>query len=85
MHVGWYQVAFEREVSGEIHATAIGEMPLILVRAGNYHRAFDAICPHRGAHLGFGGNLNGEVILCPFHGHEIGLGQPSPEGYCIRS
>jgi phenylpropionate dioxygenase-like ring-hydroxylating dioxygenase large terminal subunit len=84
MYVGWYQVAFEREVSGDIHVTAIGELPLIIVRAGNDYRTFDAICPHRGAHLGFGGELREQVIVCPFHGHEIGLGHPSPEGYCIR-
>jgi 3-ketosteroid 9alpha-monooxygenase subunit A len=84
MYFGWYQIAYERELSAEIHATAIGNVPLILVRQGNAYRTFDAICPHRGAHLGFGGSLKDDVIVCPFHGHEIGLGRSSPEGYCIR-
>jgi 3-ketosteroid 9alpha-monooxygenase subunit A len=85
MYVGWYQITFERELAADINATAIGNMPLILVRFEDKYRTFDAICPHRGAHLGFGGILkDSEVIICPFHGHEIGLGHPSSEDYCVR-
>lgn len=28
----------------------------------------DAYCEHLGAHLGFGGHVQGEVLQCPFHG-----------------
>ena len=28
----------------------------------------DAYCEHLGAHLGYGGHVEGEVIQCPFHG-----------------
>ena len=28
----------------------------------------DAYCEHLGAHLGYGGHVEGEVIECPFHG-----------------
>ena len=28
----------------------------------------DAYCEHLGAHLGFGGHVEGEVLQCPFHG-----------------
>jgi phenylpropionate dioxygenase-like ring-hydroxylating dioxygenase large terminal subunit len=31
-------------------------------------RVFDAHCPHLGAHLGHGGRVCGEGIVCPFHG-----------------
>ena len=27
----------------------------------------DAYCPHLGAHLGFGGKVEGDCIKCPFH------------------
>jgi 3-ketosteroid 9alpha-monooxygenase subunit A len=84
MYLGWYQVAFERELSSDIQPTSIGELSLIIVRTAQGYRTFDSTCPHRGAHLGFGGELIGEVIKCPFHGHEIGLGRPSSEGFCIR-
>ena len=28
----------------------------------------DAICQHLGAHLGYGGQVDGDCIICPFHG-----------------
>jgi 3-ketosteroid 9alpha-monooxygenase subunit A len=28
----------------------------------------DAFCPHLGAHLGYGGRLEDDVLVCPFHG-----------------
>jgi phenylpropionate dioxygenase-like ring-hydroxylating dioxygenase large terminal subunit len=28
----------------------------------------DAYCEHLGAHLGFGGHVEGDVIECAFHG-----------------
>jgi 3-ketosteroid 9alpha-monooxygenase subunit A len=40
--------------------------------------ALDAYCPHLGAHLGYGGTVNGGFITCPFHGW-----QWAPDGTCI--
>lgn len=74
MEAGWYQAAFERELSGELTAADLGPVPLVLVRAGERIRAFDAACPHRGAHLAHGGKLDGAAIVCPFHGKRIQLG-----------
>jgi 3-ketosteroid 9alpha-monooxygenase subunit A len=34
-------------------------------------RVFDAHCPHLGAHLGVGGRVCGEGIVCPFHGWRL--------------
>jgi 3-ketosteroid 9alpha-monooxygenase subunit A len=31
-------------------------------------RVFDAHCPHLGAHLGVGGRVCGDGLVCPFHG-----------------
>lgn len=84
MYTGWHQVAFERELSPDITPTSVGQVPLILVKTPNGIRAFDAICPHRGAHLAFGGRLEGEVVVCPFHGRHIGLGDCSREDYKVR-
>src|SRR5436305_8789245 len=75
MYRGWYKVAFDRELGGDITAARIGELPLILVRTRDGGvRAFDAACPHRGAHLAHGGKLDGDVIVCPFHGNRVRLG-----------
>ena len=30
--------------------------------------ALDAYCAHMGAHLGHGGRVSGETVVCPFHG-----------------
>src|SRR5690349_18065891 len=69
---GWYQVAFERDLQRELTPASLGATRLLLVR-GEGVRAFDATCPHRGAHLGFGGRLEGDAVRCPFHGYRIGL------------
>ena len=38
----------------------------------------DAYCPHLGAHLAYGGKVDGECIDCPFHGWRF-----NREGKCI--
>jgi 3-ketosteroid 9alpha-monooxygenase subunit A len=74
MYGGWHQVAFSRDLEGDVTPAAIGTRRLMLVRRGGTLAAFDATCPHRGAHLGHGGRLEGDVVVCPFHGHRITLG-----------
>jgi 3-ketosteroid 9alpha-monooxygenase subunit A len=83
-YTGWCQVAFERDLTNDLTAASVGTSQLVLVRAPNGIRAFDAVCPHRGTHLAFGGRLDGEAILCPFHGYRIGLGQLSDKGFRVR-
>ena len=83
---GWYQLAFERDLSPPISPLSFGGRPLMAVgspASGNV-RVFDAVCPHRGADLGHGGRLAGDCVVCPFHAHLIGLGAPSRDGFCAR-
>lgn len=75
MDRGWCQVAYEHELNTQLTPVAVGSAPLVLARTPEGIRAFDAACPHRGAHLGYGGRLDGEAIVCPFHGKRIGLGE----------
>jgi nitrite reductase/ring-hydroxylating ferredoxin subunit len=82
MRSGWYQVAFERELKDGVNPIAI-ERPLVAVRGGGRVRVFDAVCPHRGAHLGHGGIVEGEAIVCPFHARRIGMGTSAPFAYCV--
>jgi 3-ketosteroid 9alpha-monooxygenase subunit A len=84
MYGGWHQIAFTRELEREITPAVIGDRRLILVRRGAALQAFDATCPHRGAHLGYGGRLDGDIVVCPFHGHRIGLGA-GPDHLCVQS
>ena len=84
MYRGWYHVAFERDLSDELTAATIGELRLVIVRTAEGINAFDATCPHRGAHLAFGGRLDGGALICPFHGRRINLGYDAKADYCIR-
>ena len=67
---GWFQVAY----SHELPAKAVKPLhyfgkDLVLFRAEDgIPHVFDAHCPHLGAHLGYGGKVQGETIQCPFHG-----------------
>lgn len=81
---GWYLVAYERELEKEITPSYIGNVRLVLVRTTEGIKAYNADCPHRGAHLGYGGVLKEDNIVCPFHGYRIGLGKTSSHGFDIR-
>jgi 3-ketosteroid 9alpha-monooxygenase subunit A len=74
MYRGWCQAAYEHELDAPLTPVAVGSIPLVLARTPEGIRVFDAACPHRGAHLGYGGRLDGDAIVCPFHGKRIGLG-----------
>jgi len=83
---GWFQVAFESDIQQPVTPLRFAGRSLMAVNdpgAGSL-RVFDAICPHRGAHLGYGGRLAGEAVVCPFHSYRIGLGTDSPDGFCVR-
>jgi 3-ketosteroid 9alpha-monooxygenase subunit A len=77
-------VAFESELAGDLTPVSIGDVPLVLAAGEDGVRAFDAICPHRGAHLGYGGRLEGEEIVCPFHGKRIKLGRVPETPYWVQ-
>ena len=78
MYAGWHQVAFRREIEAPLTAVSIGAQRLMLVDDGGPLRAYDATCPHRGAHLAHGGTLDAAVVVCPFHGRRIALGEAGP-------
>jgi 3-ketosteroid 9alpha-monooxygenase subunit A len=84
MYRGWYQVALSREITGDVTPAMIGDLPLVLVRTERGVTAYDAVCPHRGAHLGYGGELDDDAITCPFHGHRITLGCHTNRRFSVR-
>ena len=81
---GWYQIAFEHELTRDVTPVAVGERRLVVVRTQSGLRVADAVCPHRGAHLGFGGSYANGAIICPFHGLRIGLGEPMEHELCVH-
>jgi phenylpropionate dioxygenase-like ring-hydroxylating dioxygenase large terminal subunit len=70
---GWFAVAWSSHLSaGTVVAHRAFGRDLVLWRDGagvaNVH---DAFCPHLGAHLGHGGRVEGEELVCPFHGWQF--------------
>jgi 3-ketosteroid 9alpha-monooxygenase subunit A len=67
---GWFSVASAANLGpGQVKALQYLDRDLVLFRdEAGIARVFDAHCPHLGAHLGVGGRVCGDGIVCPFHG-----------------
>lgn len=67
---GWFQIAYsdELEVGKAEPLHYFGHDYVLFRGADGQARVFDAFCPHLGAHLGYGGKVEGDSIRCPFHG-----------------
>ncbi|MET9202358.1 Rieske 2Fe-2S domain-containing protein [Gordonia sp. NPDC003585] len=73
MHpTGWFQVAWSSEItSRDVHKMKYFGREMVAWRAASGNLSvFDAYCEHLGAHLGYGGHVEGENLVCPFHGWE---------------
>jgi nitrite reductase/ring-hydroxylating ferredoxin subunit len=85
---GWYQVAFPGDLTpGEVTAVEYWNRELVLWRdlSGTFHLQ-DAFCPHLGAHLAYGGSVDGDLLTCPFHGWKFdGQGACSNIPYSQRT
>lgn len=67
---GWFQVGWSQGFPpGTARALRYFGHDLVAYRAedGVLH-VLDAHCRHLGAHLGYGGKVKGDCIVCPFHG-----------------
>ncbi|GAA4971201.1 Rieske 2Fe-2S domain-containing protein [Pseudonocardia tropica] len=79
---GWCLLAFESELRDTLTPSTAGNIRVVIVRHAGEVRVVDGDCPHRGAHLAHG-RLERDRIVCPFHGHRIGLGDTGDEpGSC---
>jgi 3-ketosteroid 9alpha-monooxygenase subunit A len=70
MPFGWFQVAWPDEFApGDAVARYYFDRHLVLWRDGDGDaHLMDAFCPHLGTHLGHGGTVEGDRIVCPLHG-----------------
>jgi len=66
---GWFQVAYADELQpGQVLPLSYFGRELVAFRGGDGKvSVLDAFCPHLGAHLGYGGKVQGDSIVCPFH------------------
>ncbi|WP_080426167.1 Rieske 2Fe-2S domain-containing protein [Burkholderia ubonensis] len=77
---GWFAVCFSRELKpGNVRIVPFmgHELVVYRVQSGGAH-AVSPYCPHLGAHLGHGGRVDGEHLVCPFHGLSF-----APDGKCV--
>ena len=80
MHTGWYQLAYERDLKPGLNALRLAGRHLMVVYREGEAEVYDGSCPHRGYLLGVAGDLQGDRVICPFHGQPVGLG----EGHTCR-
>ncbi|MFE5872541.1 Rieske (2Fe-2S) protein [Streptomyces roseifaciens] len=79
---GWFCVGFSREWKpGDVRALRFmgGDVVVFRTRRGLL-RATLPYCPHLGAHLGAGGTVDGEYLVCPFHKFAFAV-----DGSCART
>lgn len=80
--IGWYAIAEISDFNqgSVISKTFAGQEIVIFKTKSGKIGVVDAFCKHMGAHLGKGGKVKGECLVCPFHGFEF-----STNGECIQS
>jgi len=79
---GWFAVAVADELPpGRVLRRRFmgGDLVVYRTRSGVL-RVVEPYCPHLGAHLGHGGRVEGEDIVCPFHHFAFGI-----DGSCVRT
>ncbi len=66
---GWFQVAYGDEIAnGAVVPLKYFGRDLVLFRDNDgVASVLDAHCAHLGAHLGYGGRIEGNCVRCPFH------------------
>lgn len=79
---GWFVACFSHEVArGAVVTKPLMDQDIVLYRTrSGVARAIEPYCPHMGAHLGHGGRVEGDDLVCPFHGLAF-----APEGGCVRT
>lgn len=84
---GWFRIAYSSDLKkGAVTPIQALGKELVLFRGEDGKpRVLDAHCPHLGAHLGYGGQVKGNEIACPFHDWSFnGDGECTHIPYCEK-
>lgn len=65
----WYLLAYSEEIpAGKVVSLAYFGQEMVAFRGESGEvSVLDAYCPHLGAHIAFGGRVEGDMLRCPFH------------------
>ena len=79
---GWFVLCFASELKPKAVKTVpfMGEELVLYRTESGAVRAVEPFCPHLGAHLGRGGKIVGETIVCPFHHFAF-----TADGHCLHT
>ena len=80
MPFGWFAVAYSADLkTGDVMPLYLFDEHLVLFRTADAKaHVTTAFCPHLGAHLGHGGKVEGNALVCPFHGWRF-----DGDGVCV--
>jgi phenylpropionate dioxygenase-like ring-hydroxylating dioxygenase large terminal subunit len=67
---GWFGIGWSDDFAPQVARPLkyFGEDLVAYRGASGRLVVMDAFCPHMGAHLGHGGRVEGDCLVCPFHG-----------------
>ncbi|KRC70396.1 3-ketosteroid-9-alpha-monooxygenase oxygenase subunit [compost metagenome] len=79
---GWFVLCRSEDLkpSAVLNVPFMGEDVVLYRTKAGIARAIEPFCPHLGAHLGHGGKVEGEEIVCPYHRFAF-----APDGRCVRT
>lgn len=79
---GWYAVGFSSELPAGVVSTRpfMGGDVVVYRTASGRACAVDPYCAHLGAHFGYGGRVEGDLLVCPFHAFAY-----DEDGICVRT
>lgn len=79
---GWFPVGFSAELKKGtvLRKRLAGEDVVIYRTRSGLLRAVRPYCPHLGAHLGVGGTIENENLVCPYHRFAF-----DPAGTCVAT
>lgn len=84
---GWYHFAASTQIKrNKVYTFNYFGTSFVCYRdSHNSIQVFDAYCPHLGAHLGVGGKIVNDLLICPFHGWKYNAaGQCVEIPYCNK-
>jgi len=71
----WFMIGHSKDIAaGQVVPIEVLGEELVMYRTESGQvNVLDAFCPHLGAHLGHGGQVEGETLQCPWHGWKWSL------------